>query len=714
MKRITDSFIKKIVRQSLNESVGLLNEQYSYTLTKDWGPSGNTIPAGTTITNLTLPECPDGGFCYSNVSAAKSIQSKLSNKELIENGCGGKIKMGKPTLSTSKITDIATLLMNELNEIFIDYDTVKSQIQKLNDWPTFCAAYKISKRTPERSLGFIGTNTGKIEYGIENDDEGDKNDYYAFISTLYDNSIEITEEGVKPWKEDLIKNTNILLKKKIEDNKKLEQAKKEEEERKQKLGGGGSWIGFEAIQEHPALGKNEVIPTSQGDASVYSLKTGNPNIDKYLYGILVRKDNGTVEPVKFLTTEKTTPYTIDIENDQWIKWGFSKDNVWKYNDVIVSEDGKNIALTTNPDLENPFLQESFKKRGFRYNLLTEAEYKLGAKGDEVGKLQNKLGLPPDKGTPTFGPKTQAAVINFQKTEGAKLTPPLRTDGVVDDATFNAIMSITPPPLELSVAKKSKGEQVKTIQQKLGIKDDSSFGGDTETAVKEFQTKYSTKVTPPLRTDGVVDQPTYDLIMKLKGGDSRKIYTGGKTNYVKDDWIYVKPNKGLEGDLLADKKYFKVKSVSDDRYTVVLDIPIDATDYTLDTVGGVTAEILFGRDAEGESKTINISGDSNVDSGQEGSSTGKRNEVGSTEGSNNVDPEKEKRRKLRNQETCKTLREIKQYLNNTKGLSMDVNCKWNQEIRNQVMMALTGGNPAGQPNVETPGGTTSGGNNVTVY
>jgi peptidoglycan hydrolase-like protein with peptidoglycan-binding domain len=332
----------------------------------------------------------------------------------------------------------------------------------------------------------------------------------------------------------------------------------------------------------------------------------------------------------------------------------------------------------------------------------------------VGKLQNKFGLPPDKGTPTFGPKTQAAVINFQKTEGAKLTPPLRTDGVVDDATFNAIMSITPPPLELSVAKKSKGEQVKTIQQKLGIKDDSSFGGDTETAVKEFQTKYSTKVTPPLRTDGVVDQPTYDLIMKLKGGDSRKIYTGGKTNYVKDDWIYVKPNKGLEGDLLADKKYFKVKSVSDDRYTVVLDIPIDATNYTLDTVGGVTAEILFGRDAEGESKTINISGDSNVDSGQEGSSTGKRNEVGSTEGSNNVDPEKEKRRKLRNQETCKTLREIKQYLNNTKGLSMDVNCKWNQEIRNQVMMALTGGNPAGQPNVETPGGTTSGGNNVTVY
>jgi hypothetical protein len=58
----------------------------------------------------------------------------------------------------------------------------------------------------------------------------------------------------------------------------------------------------------------------------------------------------------------------------------------------------------------------------------------------------------------------------------------------------------------------------------------------------------------------------------------------------------------------------------------------------------------------------------------------------------VDTEKQRKRELRLKETCNTLREIKQYLNNTKGLSMVVNCKWNQEIRNQVMMALTGGTP----------------------
>ena len=83
---------------------------------------------------------------------------------------------------------------------------------------------------------------------------------------------------------------------------------------------------------------------------------------------------------------------------------------------------------------------------------------------------------------------------------------------------------------------------------------------------------------------------------------------------------------------------------------------------------------------------------------------KRNNVDNSNNKNNsgtniVDTEKQKRRKLRKQETCNTLREIKQYLNNTKGLSMTVNCIWDQEIRNQIMLALTGGTlvaPVDQP------------------
>ena len=77
MKRITNSFIKNIVRQSLNESYGLLNEQvpvYSYTLTNKYRMDGYIVAKGTVVQNLTIPECPDGGFCYSVIEAAKKLR----------------------------------------------------------------------------------------------------------------------------------------------------------------------------------------------------------------------------------------------------------------------------------------------------------------------------------------------------------------------------------------------------------------------------------------------------------------------------------------------------------------------------------------------------------------------------------------------------------------------------------------------------------------
>ena len=48
MKKITDSLLKKIVRQSLNESYGLLNEE-------------------------TDPKCPKGGFCLGSLLNAKNL-----------------------------------------------------------------------------------------------------------------------------------------------------------------------------------------------------------------------------------------------------------------------------------------------------------------------------------------------------------------------------------------------------------------------------------------------------------------------------------------------------------------------------------------------------------------------------------------------------------------------------------------------------------------
>jgi putative chitinase len=62
--------------------------------------------------------------------------------------------------------------------------------------------------------------------------------------------------------------------------------------------------------------------------------------------------------------------------------------------------------------------------------------KLGSKGEDVKKLQQKLGLLSDG---DFGKKTEEAVKNFQLKNG--LTP----DGVVGDSTWNKIMGISPTP-----------------------------------------------------------------------------------------------------------------------------------------------------------------------------------------------------------------------------------------------------------------------------
>lgn len=54
--------------------------------------------------------------------------------------------------------------------------------------------------------------------------------------------------------------------------------------------------------------------------------------------------------------------------------------------------------------------------------------RLGSKGPEVGALQKKLNLPPDKGTPIYGQKTKAAVEKFQRSNN------LKDDGIAGPLT----------------------------------------------------------------------------------------------------------------------------------------------------------------------------------------------------------------------------------------------------------------------------------------
>ena len=695
MKRITNSFIKNIVRQSLNESYGLLNEQvpvYSYTLTNKYRMDGYIVAKGTVVQNLTIPECPDGGFCYSVIEAAKKLREINSNKNLIIAGCGNVPQKGLPTLTSAQITDIGTLLLNELSENLVNHTTVKDQIEKLTDWPTFCKAYNNSKKSSGRELGFIGTSEGDPDYGIENLYDPDKTNAYAYIATLFDNSIEITEQGVDAWKKDLAKNIKIIVDKQKEIDAAAAQKEVDDAANTAKIGGAGeteTWL-----TDHPALGVQRQIKTSTGNGIVHTLNTDDPTINKFSYGYIVRNDNQTIQPIKVRNDDETNPLEIDPKTDVNFQYALSKTDTWKYNDVIVSDNF--IALTTDPKFENPFVQESYRHKGFRYNLLTEIELKYDKKkpqtGVEVGNIQKKLQLPADTGTPTFGTKTLAAVIKHQTEKKLK-----RTDGVVDDETYASIMALEDPAFELSVAKKSKGDDVTLVQKKLGAKV-GTFTIDTENAVKAFQEKEKDKVTPPLiRTDGVVDQATFNQIKKYKGYN----YSGAKTNYIKGDWIYIKARKGgNEGGIFGDQ-YYKIKSVSDDRQTVVLDLGVGITsltaaDYDVDHVGGVTAKVLFGRNAEGETKETPIVGsDNETEGGETERGTGKRLPTGSGGGgtTTTIDPEKQRQRDIRKKEFCDTLRQIKQYLNNTKNANLTVNCQSTPETKNQIMLALTGGTPA---------------------
>jgi hypothetical protein len=190
----------------------------------------------------------------------------------------------------------------------------------------------------------------------------------------------------------------------------------------------------------------------------------------------------------------------------------------------------------------------------------------------------------------------------------------------------------------------------------------------------------------------VDIETFNLIKKYLANDAgiNKVYSGVKTPYSTTDWIIVNPKLGSEGDYLSEKKYFKINSINPNRYTVVLDSTTQETNITnfdVSNVGGITAKILFGRDAETGSQTgPNNSNDSgnkekgkryNVDnSGSKGSTSSRTSSKG--------DVETKKPRDVRNSEYCDSVRKIKKHL------KLKVDCKTYQSTLNQIMLALTGG------------------------
>jgi peptidoglycan hydrolase-like protein with peptidoglycan-binding domain len=132
-----------------------------------------------------------------------------------------------------------------------------------------------------------------------------------------------------------------------------------------------------------------------------------------------------------------------------------------------------------------------------------------SKGDrnvETAWLQYVLELKVDG---IFGSATRKAVISFQKKMG------LRPDGVVGPVTWRRVPedkievrqdgTIPKPALTSWLKQGSRGEEVRYLQQELGIKVDGFFGSATKLAVRNFQRSVRLKV------DGIVGPVTYSRL-----------------------------------------------------------------------------------------------------------------------------------------------------------------------------------------------------------
>ena len=121
----------------------------------------------------------------------------------------------------------------------------------------------------------------------------------------------------------------------------------------------------------------------------------------------------------------------------------------------------------------------------------------GTDGPAVKVLQQKLkaknfyngGIDGD-----FGSGTETAVMKFQRSKG------IEDDGKVGDATWRRLTGAPTKP----ILKKNQGPaaSVKTLQGKLGLRQDGKFGSGTEQAVKAYQ-----------RRKGIVDNGVVESDMR---------------------------------------------------------------------------------------------------------------------------------------------------------------------------------------------------------
>ena len=143
----------------------------------------------------------------------------------------------------------------------------------------------------------------------------------------------------------------------------------------------------------------------------------------------------------------------------------------------------------------------------------------GQAGEEVRLLQQRLitlGLLSGTADGDYGQKTQNAVLQAQKLlqmAGYDVTP----TGTADDGTIGLLFDEGAEYALLTLCQGSSGSRVRDVQNRLiDLKlmeppVDGSYGAATTEAVRQFQMKMLELGAIVGRTDGVLDQPTYDLL-----------------------------------------------------------------------------------------------------------------------------------------------------------------------------------------------------------
>ncbi|MFF3772017.1 glycoside hydrolase domain-containing protein [Streptomyces sp. NPDC002232] len=133
----------------------------------------------------------------------------------------------------------------------------------------------------------------------------------------------------------------------------------------------------------------------------------------------------------------------------------------------------------------------------------------GSTGEQVAAAQCLLttaGYDPGAADGAYGPSTTTAAGQFQSSRG------LTADGVIGPRTWTALLAHGATP---TVRSGSTGESVARLQRALtaalgrSVPFDSSFGPDTEQAVRDYQTSRG------LNADGVVESATWGALQSGK-------------------------------------------------------------------------------------------------------------------------------------------------------------------------------------------------------